>query len=303
MSPSTARLLLASTLLTVGSARAANAQSTPQHPDIAAALAAVRSCAALGEARRLPEAKAAGIEADARASKLLERDPRNADLLVARARALSQCQLPAADFPGQGELSAQAIELLEQALEIQPTHWTARFVLASIMFRSPAFLGRAPRAAKELDALLAQQGDRNDEPRYARVFEYRGILWQRAGDLTRAGEVWKRGAALFPGDSTLVRLAASVAPPRTSERGAPGAQTTRAAALTAVRVVASSARPADVGAAAVGAIHHARARRCSRRAARRTSFRPFNCSPARRASARGATSTRAAAIRARPRSW
>ncbi|MEO6529261.1 MAG: porin family protein [Gemmatimonadaceae bacterium] len=205
-------------------------------PEVAEALAALRSCGALAQSGSLPEAKAAGLDADARFTALLRRDPRNADLLVGRARAVSQCLLPSADFPGQGQLSAQAIELLEQALEIQPTHWTARFVLANIMFRSPPFLGRAPRAAKEFDALLAQQGDRADVPQYARVFEFRGTLWKRAGDESRAGELWKRGAALFPGDSTLARLAASIAVPRTST-GAP-------ATLGAVRVVASRARAA-----------------------------------------------------------
>ena len=187
---------------------------------------------------RSPRLGAAGLDADARLDALLRRNPRNADLLVARARTLTQCLLPAADFPGQGELSAQAIELLEQALELQPTHWAARFILASILYRSPAFLGRGPRAAKELDALLERQGDHADEPRYARVFEYRGTLWKRAGDEARAGEVWKRGAALFPADTALARLAASVAPPRSSSRPS------SPAALAPVRVVSTSAGPA-----------------------------------------------------------
>lgn len=202
-------------------------------PELAQALLAVRTCTALGEAKQAPQARAAGVEAEARLTAYLKRQPRSVDAIVALARTLTQCLLPAADFAGQGELSGRALELLEQGLEIDPTHWTARYVLASINFRMPAFLGRAPRAAKELDILLAQQGDRTTNPMFARVFEYRGTLWSRAGQADSARALWTRGTALFPDDTVLARLAAP-AKPTTGAAGSPPA------ALAAVRVVASN---------------------------------------------------------------
>jgi hypothetical protein len=54
----------------------------------------------------------------------------------------------------QGKLSGEAIERLQTALELEPRHRLARFVLASVHLWSPGFLGREPLAARELDVLL-----------------------------------------------------------------------------------------------------------------------------------------------------
>lgn len=182
--------------------------SAPTDPELVQALAAGRNCVELAQARRIPEARLAGTSAEALLVRQVRRHADNPELRVALARTLSQCLLPAADMMEQGELSTRAIELLEQALRIEPTHWTARFVLASIMFRSPAFLGRAPRAARELDILLRQQGARTDNPMFARVYELRGLLYVRDGQTDSASAVWSHGAALFPSDTALARLAA-----------------------------------------------------------------------------------------------
>jgi hypothetical protein len=199
---------------------------------------ALRTCSTMLDQKKTTEAALAGREAEAHLRPRMTRNPRDVEIIVGLARALSQCQLPAAEMMAQGELSSQAIELLENALSIDPNHWTARFILASINFRSPSFLGRAPRAATELDILLKQQGDRTENPRFARVFEMRGLLFKQAGKADSARITWTKGATLFPGDSTLVDLARRNAAPATSS--APTAPT---AQLTAVSVFASSSPP------------------------------------------------------------
>ncbi|MDB4889567.1 MAG: outer rane receptor protein [Gemmatimonadetes bacterium] len=231
--------------LSVSSFSALQAQTVD--PQMAEAADALQACSGFAERRQLPDAEVNGRRAQALFQKRLERQPRDVDALVGLARAESQCIIPSADMATQGELSTHAIELLENALAIDPTHWTARFVLASINLRSPSFLGRAPRAAKEFDDLLRQQGDRTDNPRFARVFEYRGAMYARMGQPDSARALFERGARLFPADTALRGLAerAAVAKPAQTPPTASAPAT-----LGAVRVVVSSA-PSNAGRAAV----------------------------------------------------
>ncbi|MFL5580406.1 MAG: hypothetical protein ACJ8AO_08530 [Gemmatimonadaceae bacterium] len=226
-------------------AQAAATAAATADPTAAEARAALRSCADLAEGRRVAEAQAPAREAERLFRARVERQPRDVEALVGLARTLSQCLLPAGDLLQQGELSSQAIDLLERAIEIEPRHWVARFVLASIMFRSPSFLGRAPRAARELDTLLALGGDRADNPRLARAYDMRGTLWSRAGRADSARAVWERGLRSFPGDS-LLRARVDAAPPASPAppADAPPADAPAAATgLGAVRVVARASAP------------------------------------------------------------
>ncbi|MEO8336303.1 MAG: hypothetical protein ABI664_15095 [bacterium] len=236
-------------MLVVSWCSVAHAQAAD--PQMTEAADALRSCSASAERRQLADAESSGRRAQALFQKRLERQPRDVEALVGLARAETQCIIPSADMMTQGELSAHAIELLENALEIDSKHWTARFVLASINLRSPSFLGRAPRAAKEFDELLRQQGDRTDNPRFARVFEYRGAMYARMGQADSARALFERGARLFPADTTLRGLAdrAAAAKPAGSELKSPPTASAPAT-LGAVRVVASST-PSNAGRAAV----------------------------------------------------
>jgi tetratricopeptide (TPR) repeat protein len=228
-------------LLSAGALRAQNQSVPVDDPALAQANDAIRVCVAHAERRELPQALEIGARAEVIYQERLKHQPQDVDAIVGLARAISQCRLPSADMASQGELSTQAIELLETALAIQPRHWVARFVLASINYRSPSFLGRAPRAAADLDELLRQQGDATDNPRYARVYELRGMLWGRSGQRDSALAVWRRGVALFPSDSMLRVLTAPTTP------GAPAPSAT----LGAVRVVASASSPPASPAAVV----------------------------------------------------
>ncbi len=255
-------------------ARSANAQATSVavSPVPAAALAGLARCAAFADQRESTNAQQVGKQAEALYSATMRQHPRNPDVLVGLARVRSQCLVPNAELAQQGELTGSAIELLQTALEIAPMHWAARFVLANIYLRSPAFLRRAPLAAQEFDRLLAMQGDQTDEPLYARVFELRGLMHSRAGAMDTAAALWRRGSQLFPADSALRALserAATTRSPliessvsaRSGEKGvessahaagAPSAgvpvatAATAPASLTTMQVVAALGRPGAV---------------------------------------------------------
>jgi hypothetical protein len=209
----------------------ANAQQTSP------AREALATCTSLAEARNFPQAAVTGKLAQEHFESALARAPKDADLMVGLARALTQCILPTADLAGQGDLSGRAIELLQNALDVDPRHFTARFVLANIYLQSPSFLGRAPLAAKEFDTLLEQMGDRTDNARYARVFELRGKMFARSKMEDSARALFARGHKLFPADSALAALA-PVSPSPAPE------SPTASASLATVRVVASANAPA-----------------------------------------------------------
>ena len=201
-----ALLPIALTLAAASPVAAQGAGAPPADPEVARAVGDLAACSEAVERKKPGEAVEPGRRAEAAFRARVRRTPDDVEAIVGLARTITQCLLPSADFMGQGEMSAEAIDLLDRALERDPRHWTARFVQASIHYRSPAFLGRTPRAARELDELLRQQGDRNDVPRFARTFEMRGAIWNRAGRTDSALAVWRRGAALFPADSALRAL-------------------------------------------------------------------------------------------------
>src|SRR5688500_137030 len=203
--------------------------------------AALSSCTSLARSGKLPEAaaEARAVEADFR--KRVSQNPRDVEAGVSLGRLLSQCLLPSAEMLEKGELSAEALELLDQALEMQPDHWLARFVLASISDQSPPFLGRGKRAAKEYDTLLKMQGDRNDNPMFARVFVARGRQLSRDGQMDSAKALWSRGLKLFPNDPELKKLTEGAASSPPSAPPVTSAPQNSPPTLTAVKVVASAA--------------------------------------------------------------
>ncbi|HET9423725.1 MAG TPA: hypothetical protein VFO55_00030 [Gemmatimonadaceae bacterium] len=185
------------------SAAVATAQ-TPAPPEVQA----LRNCAELSDRKQTDSAAAVGRTAESIYRRRISRNARDVDALVGLGRVLAQCILPAEGFMGQGTVSQEAMEVLENALDLAPTNWGARFVLASIAYRSPAFLGRGDIAAKHFDELLRQQGNRSLEPMYARVYEYRGMQLMRAGRTDSARALWTRGLSLFPKDSALAAIIA-----------------------------------------------------------------------------------------------
>jgi hypothetical protein len=239
----------------VGLAATVQAQS-PEQGAASPEMTALRSCVTLADEGKAADAATQGTTAETLFRQRIARNPRDTEALVGAARALSQCLVPSAEFMRQGELSSEALDLLDQALEIQPDHWLARYVLASISYRSPPFLGRGKRAATEFDELLRRQGDRTDNPMFARVFVMRGMQLSREGQADTARALWVRGAALFPADAELRKLAARVKAD-TTHRPADSVRTTAArtvmtipsaradssasSELSAVKVMASSA--------------------------------------------------------------
>ncbi len=189
------------TALTLSVALAAPAAA--QTPDADTARAELAACAAAAQAEDETTALAAAGRAETAFTAWAEDAPDDPEPVVGRAQVLTWCRISFAPFMEQGVIVGQSNALLEKALEMDPTHWTARFSLAMNHYHTPEFLGRTPDAIRHLEILIEQQGDRADSPEMAGPFTYLGDLYARTGRDDEARAIWERGAALFPADTDL----------------------------------------------------------------------------------------------------
>jgi tetratricopeptide (TPR) repeat protein len=184
-------VMIAAMALVAGSAPLAAQGGTPADSALAA-------CSAAAKAKNEREAKTAADRAERLFRARADASRGDVDARVGLARTISECRIPGANFMQAGQLIGESNELLEEALAIDSTHWTARYVLALNHFHTPGFMGRTGDAIRHLERLLAQQGDRADRPFYAQPFLRLGELYVRARRRDDALAVWRRGAALFP---------------------------------------------------------------------------------------------------------
>ncbi len=213
--------MVAAMALLAGSAPLAAQGGTPADSALAA-------CSAAAKAKDEREAKTAADRAERLFRARADASRGDADARVGLARTISECRIPGANFMQAGQLIGESNELLEEALAIDSTHWTARYVLALNHFHTPGFMGRTGDAIRHFERLLAQQGDRADRPVYAQPYLRLGELYVRARRRDDALAVWRRGAALFPAQAEAFGrqlaehgAAASTAPPSDAPSGTP----------------------------------------------------------------------------------
>jgi vitamin B12 transporter len=181
------------------SAGRAGAQAFPAEK-AAQVRAAVAACTAAGGRKDEAAARPAIQQATALLREWMQAEPRGVEPRVRMANVRARCEIPFTDMMGAGALIGQANTLLEEALQIDSTHWEARFTLAMHHFHTPEFLGRTPDAIRHLEILLRQQGDAA-QPHFAETWLYLGDLYRRTGRGDEAAALWRRGAALFPADA------------------------------------------------------------------------------------------------------
>lgn len=216
-----------------------------QAPDEGDAL--LEACTEAVQAKREKEAKEAAARAETLFEARIAAAPRDPAARVGLARVLSQCRIPYASFMGKGMLVGRSNELLTEALELDPTHWGARFALAMNHYHTPAFLGRTGDAVRHLETLLEQQGERNDRPRLAEPYLLLGDLYLRTKRVGDARAVWTRGMRLFPSDA---RFAERLTKTEVREPGIAGSASARADARRSAAVTTAGTSPDSPGRAA-----------------------------------------------------
>lgn len=173
--------------------------------DLEEAHRALEACVRAAEAGDAAAAKPEADRAEGLFREALDTLPDSPAPRVGLARTLSQCRIPFAPLMEQGALVGRSNALLEEALEIDPSHWTARFMLAANHYHTPEFLGRTKDSIHHFELLVEQQAGRADEPRFATPYAMLGDLYTRTGRADEARAIWEAGAALFPDHEGLAR--------------------------------------------------------------------------------------------------
>ncbi|MFY9345422.1 MAG: hypothetical protein WAT39_23220 [Planctomycetota bacterium] len=110
---------------------------------------------------------------------------------------------PALSSRERGEFVSLADQAFDKVLELNTDHWEARYQKAVSLTFWPDFLGKGPESVRQFETLLAVQGRQPPNPRHANTFLFLGNLYSQRGEFQKAAEVWARGAAQFPGDTSL----------------------------------------------------------------------------------------------------
>ena len=107
------------------------------------------------------------------------------------------------DMRQQGILGMKADLAFDDALKIDPNNFEARFTKAVAMSYWPPQLNKGQEVIDHFTQLISQQEAGAPQPEFAQTYVWLGDQYQKAGNTEYARQVWQRGAALYPNDSTL----------------------------------------------------------------------------------------------------
>jgi len=107
------------------------------------------------------------------------------------------------DFREQSILAIKADQTFDQALELDPSNWEARFWKAASLSYWPEGLNKSDEVIENFVTLVEQQETQPPQSQFAETYVRLGEQYQKAGYADYARETWQRGAALFPGDNAI----------------------------------------------------------------------------------------------------
>jgi tetratricopeptide (TPR) repeat protein len=178
---------------------------------------ALTACVAAAAKKDKGHTKAVTEAAERHYRSLMESTPHDPDLELMLARTLSQCRTSYAGVFSLEGIVNESNDLLRGILAKDSTSWDARYTLALNHYHTPAFFGRQDDAAREFERLIAQQRSSTLFPELAKPYAYLGDLYLKSNRKPDAIAIWRRGSALFPNDSMLIRRLAKHAVKDTQE--------------------------------------------------------------------------------------
>jgi tetratricopeptide (TPR) repeat protein len=133
----------------------------------------------------------------------MEADPNAAEYPAALGIAYVQQLWTLEDFREQSILAIKADQAFDQALELDPANWDARFWKAASLSYWPEGLNKSSEVIDQFVTLVEQQEKQTPEPQFAETYVRLGEQYQKAGYSDDAKAIWQRGASLFPDNTTL----------------------------------------------------------------------------------------------------
>ncbi|MGA2802609.1 MAG: hypothetical protein ABSE97_09640 [Verrucomicrobiota bacterium] len=100
-------------------------------------------------------------------------------------------------------LGLKADQSFDKALSLDPANWEAQFSKAAALSHWPPELNKGEEVIQRLSSLIDQQETMPPQPQFAQTYVLLGEQYQKAGNPDYAEQVWRLGAARFPGDPTL----------------------------------------------------------------------------------------------------
>ncbi len=130
-------------------------------------------------------------------------DPRSAECPAALGRAYLQKCGTLQDVREQGILAMKADQAFDAALNLDANNWEARFTKAVAMSYWPTQMDRGTEVMQHFSTLIEQQEAQSPQPQFAQSYVWLGKEYAKYGHTKEAGDIWQRGAALFPQDQEL----------------------------------------------------------------------------------------------------
>ena len=103
-------------------------------------------------------------------------------------------------------LGMQADQSFDAALKLDPSNWEAQYYKAASMAYWPPEMNKGPEVIQRLSSLIDQQETMPPQPQFAQIYVLLGEQYQKAGQSDNAIQIWRRGAAKFPGDQALKKI-------------------------------------------------------------------------------------------------
>jgi tetratricopeptide (TPR) repeat protein len=130
--------------------------------------------------------------------------PNNPDLQSELGKAYLQKLFDVGIGPMAAAWGEKADKAFDRALELDDTHWEARFEKALALSNWPEFLGKRGEAIAQFELLVKQQEDAPRQPRQAWTYFFLGNMYDQAGQHEKAEATWRHGLERFPDDENLL---------------------------------------------------------------------------------------------------
>jgi tetratricopeptide (TPR) repeat protein len=130
--------------------------------------------------------------------------PNNPDLQNELGKAYIQKLFDVGVGPMASVYGEKADAAFDRALELDETHWEARFQKALALSNWPTFLGKQGESVRQFELLMDQQELAAPHEGHPYTYYFLGNLYDQMGEGAKARATWERGAARFP-DSTELR--------------------------------------------------------------------------------------------------
>ena len=133
----------------------------------------------------------------------VQENPHSADARVDLGAAYIQKMFTLPDGPARAAIGQRIDQAFTEALEVDPSHWRARFKKAVGLSYWPDVSGKQTEAVRHFEILLEQQSSSASQSGFAQTYLFLGSLYERRGDAAKAREMWQRGLSAHPDDSAL----------------------------------------------------------------------------------------------------